>query len=331
MFNRKKEVHMENQWELWLQQWPMIYVMLGLCVIGIVCKMLANIGWQQMTRQVRRLHKGKEIGRHKMTKRLVEDYEEYICRGVKVHDLDNYIETYVTEARVLGVPIATLDNLNLTMMVTCFSLGAVGGLTAFLNGARDKEVVFIFTVGLALTGITVIAEVLFRGDYHRMYYLIGMHNYLYNEVQPSVEAQLRQQDAVEQARSERAQVLRETAPAADASERVNRQLSLLKEITDARRQGGQAVSGDAQLPVSKQRDTVATGQADAVVDTGEFAYRDTTDAGIAAAQEALGTTKPADTAASGAVHENANGAVSETDKKMDHDLLEEILRSLLME
>lgn len=293
---------MAYQYEIWLSRWPIIYVMIGFCVFGILCKLIAGISCMRLAVQVKRLAQGKSVDKHSMTRELIAGYREYLRNGVEVQDMDNYIEEAVAGERLLGIHVYQLENMNLTMMVTCFTLGVIGSLVAFLNGARDDEIVFIFTVGLALTGIMVIAEVLFRNDYYRMLYLLGMQNYLTNVVRVEEAEEAEQQAELEQARQERKEVLWENENKEARETPVNRQAKLLEEIANARRQSSQTVKGETQ---------------------------ESTEAGIAAAKEAFSNKvqKREEEVPSGSgKNEKEPGKTA-----IDNDLLEDILRSLLMD
>lgn len=342
---------MEYQYEIWLSRWPVIYVMVGLCAFGILCKVIASISCMRLSAQVRKLARGKNVDKHQMTKRLIEGYATHVCQGEEIKEVDNYIEEAVARDKVFGLYVYQLENLNLTMMVTCFTLGVIGSLVAFLNGARDNEIVFIFTVGLALTGIMVIAEVLFRNDYHRMVYLLGMQNHLQNIVRFQVKEEVTQHAELEQARAQRNaslrgdKLLQEQAEPNSAKlagshsgdeqmdsmegdsikkpdpkvrpDHVNRQAELLSEIASARRQ-----SAKRQMPESGEQQI----SNDKI---GDIQFRQSSEAGIAAAKEAFRPKEERETKMESSMPDELTPDSGKT--AIDNDLLEDILRSLLMD
>ncbi|MBO4997697.1 MAG: hypothetical protein J6D02_06845 [Lachnospira sp.] len=345
---------MGYQYELWLSRWPMLYVMAGLCLFGIVTKIIASVGCRGLSVQIRRLSMGKPVVKHKLTKSLIERYQGYIKKGQNEIDVEHYLEEGLAGARVCGFNMFQLENLNLTMMVVCFTLGVIGAMIAFLNGSRDNEIVFIFTAGLALTGINVVAEVLFRNDYHRMYYLLGMQNYLTNVVRYREQEELLENEELERAKLERkqklgkerkkdkkqltAQVTKEEKEqlTAQVTKEEKEQLGLIREVeeqpkdvvTSIKSKQGQLLTEIAkarQLSGERKR----TAEQDDDQDK-EFTYRDSTPAGIAATKEAVFGKAPTVKAeqksvASDEVHAKAGKT------EIDNELLEDILRSLLME
>ncbi len=284
---------MSFQYELWLSRWPVLYVMLGICIVGICAKMLAGISCHILAKQVRRLNKGQEVSNRGITKNLLADYERHIRKGEYIEEVDNYIEGALSNQRMLGIPVYQLENCNLMAIVLCFTLGVLCSLVAFLNGARDNEIVFIFTAGLMFTGISVVAEVFFRVDYNRMYYLLGMHNYLTNDLYFKLQRDMLQEQEVSDAREERKRLLYQEAAAAVISDkdeeaketaspdRQSAQARILEQVAKARQQ-----SKDMGVQVSHKRDD----------------------------EEKL---------------ENASMAAA-VEPELDNDLLEDILRSFLM-
>lgn len=337
---------MGYQYELWLSRWPMLYVMAGLCLFGIVTKIIASVGCRGLSVQIRRLSMGKPVVKHKLTKSLIERYQGYIKKGQNEIDVEHYLEEGLAGARVCGVNMFQLENLNLTMMVVCFTLGVIGAMIAFLNGSRDNEIVFIFTAGLALTGVNVVAEVLFRNDYHRMYYLLGMQNYLTNVVRYHEQEELLEHEELERAKQERKQKLGkdikkdkkrdEKQVAAQVTREEKEQLGLIKEsevqtkdvVTSIKTKQGQLLteiakarhlSGERKKPAEQEE-----------VQDKEFTYRDSTPAGIAATKEAVFGKAPAVKAEQkSAASDEAHVKAGKTE--IDNELLEDILRSLLME
>lgn len=333
---------MGYQYELWLSRWPMLYVMAGLCLFGIVTKIIASVGCRGLSVQIRRLSMGKPVVKHKLTKSLIERYQGYIKKGQNEIDVEHYLEEGLAGARVCGFNMFQLENLNLTMMVVCFTLGVIGAMIAFLNGSRDNEIVFIFTAGLALTGVNVVAEVLFRNDYHRMYYLLGMQNYLTNVVRYREQEELLENEELERAKQERKQKLGKERKkdkkqlTAQVTKEEKEQLGLIREaeeqskdvVTSIKSKQGQLLTEIAkarQLSGERKR----TAEQDDDQDK-EFSYRDSTPAGIAATREAVFGKAPSvkaeqKSAASDEVHAKAGKT------EIDNELLEDILRSLLME
>lgn len=285
---------------------------------------------------------GKPVVKHKLTKSLIERYQGYIKKGQNEIDVEHYLEEGLAGARVCGFNMFQLENLNLTMMVVCFTLGVIGAMIAFLNGSRDNEIVFIFTAGLALTGINVVAEVLFRNDYHRMYYLLGMQNYLTNVVRYREQEELLENEELERAKLERKQKLGKERKkdkkqlTAQVTKEEKEQLGLIREaeeqpkdvVTSIKSKQGQLLTEIAkarQLSGERKR----TAEQDDDQDK-EFTYRDSTPAGIAATKEAVFGKAPTVKAeqksvASDEVHAKAGKT------EIDNELLEDILRSLLME
>lgn len=190
---------MKFQYDLWLSRWPVVYVMVGLCVVGVLCKFISNLATLVLVWQVKRVNLGKRISRRSMTKHLLDAYRKKIRKGIVIEDLERYVQEALAGAKAFGVSIAQLENGNLTMMVSCFTLGAVNSMIAYLSGSSDSEIVFVFAVGLALTGICVIAEVCFHNDYYRMMYLISMQNYLENEYRYEIATELEHEEEARQA------------------------------------------------------------------------------------------------------------------------------------
>lgn len=190
---------MKFQYELWLSRWPVVYVMVGFCIVGVLCKLISNLATYGLLRQAKRVSRGKRISRRSMTKHLLDSYRKMVRKGIVIEDLERYVQEALAGAKAFGVSIAQLENTNLTMMVVCFTLGAVNSMIAYLNGSSDSEIVFVFTIGLALTGICVIVEVCFHNDYYRMMYLIGMQNYLENEYRYEITAELEHEEEARQA------------------------------------------------------------------------------------------------------------------------------------
>lgn len=190
---------MKFQYELWLSRWPVVYVMVGLCMVGVLCKIISNLATFGLLRQAKRVNQGKRISKRSMTKHLLDAYRKKVRKGIVIEDLERYVQEALAGAKAFGISIAQLENGNLTMMVLCFTLGAVNSMIAYLNGSSDSEIVFVFTVGLALTGICVIAEVCFHNDYYRMMYLLGMQNYLENEYRYEIALELEHEEEERQA------------------------------------------------------------------------------------------------------------------------------------
>lgn len=168
---------MWKQYELWMKEWPVVYVILGLAVFGVLCKMFADIGMAKMAGQVKRLQNGKKIRRKDILK-LVRRFKKHRKEQSTAERLERNVEETAARAKVMGVAIYPLENWNLVMIVACFLLGMLSSLHAFLSGADDREIVFLFVTGLFGTGIGVLAELLFATEYYRMLFVLGMENYL---------------------------------------------------------------------------------------------------------------------------------------------------------
>ncbi|MDY2790757.1 MAG: hypothetical protein SOT70_08265 [Lachnospiraceae bacterium] len=162
--------------ELWMSRWPVVYVMAGITLLGILSKEISRLSLKSLSRAVGKLNRNPKRVRNHMVSQSISWYEQSVKEG-KTPQVEEHLRKQLAFSKIGFIPVYRLENGNLVAMTATVLLGMVSTLLSYVDGCRMNETLFLFTAGFFCAGLCLLFEVFSGTEYYRGCFLLGMKDY----------------------------------------------------------------------------------------------------------------------------------------------------------
>lgn len=138
----------------WYEKGLFLYLMAGICGIGILSKIL--LGWY-FGRMVRNTERMQET-RKKWLQRMRQDYLERTEEFGKVHNVDIFVDKYVGNRKFLGIMLSTWDKFGGQTGLLCAGIAVFAAITGVFYQCDREVVLFTFFVGIWLVIMNLVVD-----------------------------------------------------------------------------------------------------------------------------------------------------------------------------
>lgn len=181
-----------------LEQNIAIYIMAGLCALGVLFRFLTGIIYGVLIRASDNMG----VSKNKLMKQLKLKFEANYELKLGVHNVDSFVDKYVYRYRFCGIHLYTWENLCGQALVLCMLVGSIcTGLG--IAYAYPKDIVFstLFS-GILFSALLITLEGLTNLNAKRQILKVNVIDYLENHLKIRLEQEYFNPDMLERYRKE---------------------------------------------------------------------------------------------------------------------------------
>lgn len=160
----------------YLEKGYVLYAMLGICVIGILGKLIANGTYKRLIRQAENMASAKDS----FLKRLKLKYESTYRLNEGVNNVPAFVEKNLYQYKKMGITLRRLESLAIHGALLCLLAGVCATLGSFLYQTEIKTMILQFAAGIILGLVLVFADSVMDTGTKRDALLANICDYLEN-------------------------------------------------------------------------------------------------------------------------------------------------------
>lgn len=132
----------------------LIYVMLGLCGLGVLVKFILSLVYGRLIRSSDKMGTSK----NKLMKNLRQKFETSYSLNLGVNNVDIFVDKYVYKHRICGILLYTWENICGQLLLLCMLTGSLGALLAIINEGDKTVILSTFFVGISTSALLVLVD-----------------------------------------------------------------------------------------------------------------------------------------------------------------------------
>ncbi len=164
----------------------LIYVMVGIGVIGLLADLLCSIMYQKL------LKASLDMGNseNKLLKLMRLRFETCYQLKLKVNNVDNFVDKYVNRHKFLGIFLCTWERICGQMIALCMTIAIVGSFMAYYFNCGQQA--FLYTLGMGIIVVTVLiaTQVILDISKKKQFLYCNVKEYLENYLKAKLENEL---------------------------------------------------------------------------------------------------------------------------------------------
>lgn len=169
---------MEKIWLVMENQSLFVYVIAGVCFVGVLSKLL-------LQGKLHRLIKASEkmvSTTHRQMRMIRNHYENSLHMDLQVHNIQAFVDKYLLNLRILGVPIRIWDSMVIEAAILSIATGGIGIINTIHKGYGDEVVFSILFATILSCACLLSIENIFRieNSYDRLQ--ANIEDYLENNL-----------------------------------------------------------------------------------------------------------------------------------------------------
>jgi hypothetical protein len=190
---------MQKIWLLLENQSTFVYVIAGLCFVGILSKLLL----QGKLHKLLKASEGMATTKERELRTIRNHYENSLNMDLQIHHIRAFVGKYIHKLKYGGIPIRIWDSLALETALLSLAAGGIGIINAMYRGYGGEVVADILVAAILACAILLSLENLFRMDAVIEQLEANVEDYLDNNLrnrvgQPLIDRQKREQRQREQ-------------------------------------------------------------------------------------------------------------------------------------
>lgn len=138
----------------YLEKGYVLYAMLGICVICVLGKLIANGTYKRLIRQAENMAAAKDS----FLKRLKLKYESTYRLNDGVNNVPAFVEKNLYQYKKMGITLRRLESLAIHGALLCLLAGVCGTLGSFLYQTELRTMILHFAAGIVLGLVLVLAD-----------------------------------------------------------------------------------------------------------------------------------------------------------------------------
>lgn len=160
----------------YLERGYVLYAMLGICVICVLGKLIANGTYKRLIRQAENMASAKDS----FLKRLKLKYESTYRLNEGVNNVPAFVEKNLYQYKKMGITLRRLESLAIHGALLCLLAGVCATLAAFWYQTEIRTMILQFAVGIILGLVLVFADSVMDTGTKRDALLANICDYLEN-------------------------------------------------------------------------------------------------------------------------------------------------------
>ena len=154
----------------------LIYVMLGLCALGILVKIIISCVYNSIIKASD--HMG--TTNNKMLKTIRLKFETNYSINVGVNNVDIFVDKYVYSHKFCGIHLYTWESFSGQLLLMCMLVGAVGALLGLLYNCGKHEILLTLFFGVLTSSMLILFEHFINLPTKKNILCINIKDYLEN-------------------------------------------------------------------------------------------------------------------------------------------------------
>ncbi len=175
-----------------------IYIMLGLCLIGVMIKLVLELVYVRLVKASENMGTSK----NKLVQSMKKKFEAFYKLKIGVNNVDIFVDKYILRHRFCGLLLSTWENICGQIVMLCVLIGSISTILGLIYESGKQEILSTFTVGLFSTGLLILLEGIINISGKKEILRLNMKDYLENYLKVKLEQGLDQPELLEQYRKE---------------------------------------------------------------------------------------------------------------------------------
>ncbi len=138
----------------WLAKGVFLYLMAGVCGIGILLKLMLISYYGKQLRQTLKM----EGARKKWLVRMQQDFEECIDMHGKVNNVDIFVDKYVEGKKFMGIMLSTWDKIGGQVWILCAGLLVMAAVSGIFYQVDREAILFTFFIGIWTVIVDIVVD-----------------------------------------------------------------------------------------------------------------------------------------------------------------------------
>lgn len=175
-----------------------IYIMLGLCLVGVIIKLILELVYLKLVRASENMGTSK----NKLVQSMKKKFEAFYKLKIGVNNVDIFVDKYILRHRFCGLLLSTWENICGQIVMLCVLIGSISTILGLIYESGKQEVLTTFTVGIFTTGLLILLEGIINISGKKEILRLNMKDYLENYLKVKLEQGLDQPELLEQYKKE---------------------------------------------------------------------------------------------------------------------------------
>lgn len=176
----------------------LIYVMTGLCCLGIVVKLIIHIIYKNLIIASDNMANSN----NKLMKLVKMKFEACYKLKIGVNNVDIFVDKYIYKYKFCGILLYTWENISGQVLILCLLTGAVGAGLGVFYEFGETEILSTFFIGLFTSALLIVFESFLNLPAKRNVIRINMKDYLENMFKVRLEQEYFYPEKLESYRNE---------------------------------------------------------------------------------------------------------------------------------
>lgn len=175
-----------------------IYIMLGLCVFGILLKAILDIVYKRLIRASDNMGTSK----NKLTQMMKKKFETCYKLKIGVNNVDIFVDKYVYHHRFGGILLSTWENIGGQVLMLCLLTGSISAVLGLIYECGKQQILSTFSVGILTSGLLIFLEGIINIAGKKELIRLNMKDYLENFFKVRLEQELLHPELIEKYKKE---------------------------------------------------------------------------------------------------------------------------------
>lgn len=183
--------------DLWKEN-VFIYIMLGLCGLGILMKLITFSVYHRMQKASGEISSTK----HKWMEMMKVKFETCHQLHMNVHNVDSFVDKYVYKYKFCGLHLYTWENISGQFFAVCFLVGLLSTGFGVLYECGQTEILWNLLMGIITGGLLIIIDNFMNLHTKKQILKVNIKDYFENILEVRLNAQEAQPELVKQYKKE---------------------------------------------------------------------------------------------------------------------------------
>ncbi len=132
----------------------LIYIFIGLCILGVLLRMMLNLFYRYMVRGTDKVGKSK----NKMVKHMKIKFESCYKLKIGVYNVDTFVDKNVLGQKICGLLLSTWENISGQVLYISLLIVPITVILGVLYDCGQDEILYTGAVGILLSSILIIVD-----------------------------------------------------------------------------------------------------------------------------------------------------------------------------
>lgn len=182
----------------WLEQNIFLYALSGVCVLGLLIKLVTNLVYRRLVKASANMSTSK----NRLVRLMKLKFETFYKLKIGVNNVDIFVDKYVYKHRFCGLLLSTWENLSGLILVVCLLSGPIISVLGLIKACERNTILSTFFAGICTSSLLIFVDSLFNISSKKRIIKLNMKDYLENYLKIRLEQEERNPELVEQYRKD---------------------------------------------------------------------------------------------------------------------------------